>query len=770
MLSPLANLNVRVGADIKEFEAMATKMEKALAPVRRRLKGMGTALSVGVTAPLLAIATKGVQAWDKQAKAVAKVENAILSTGGAAGRTLEQLQQKASELQSKTLFGDEEILDGATAQLLTFTNIAGEQFERTQAVALDLATMLGGDLKSASIQLGKALNDPVANLSALSRSGIQFSADQKDVIKSLAEGGRLAEAQNVILQELERQYGGTAAAAAAAGTGPLTQLNNSIGDLTEEVGALAFDALRPLIGGLTEVIGWFTSLPESTKKTIIAIAAVAASVGPLLLSLGGILKLVPLISAGFTLLTGPVGLLVAAGAALAAGAVLIYKNWDKLREQFGGPVSAAMERFRGLFDTLKATATDVLGSVQQLLSGFVTGAIAAWDALVSASMLIWDRWGDSITNTFDFIIDVIGTGSRIVGDIFGALVDLLTGNWTGLWERLKSIVQTAANFIVRTVLSMVDSVLAGIENLFSWIPGAEGVVASARSYIQELRKDFAEPIVLGPIVPSSVNTGDPKAKLPERTKKDQPAGQVAGFGAVEGVAAAGLQSLGAQIPALELPPVDFSAFHASISDAADSASLQLDRLQTYFVRTHERMQDAIPEIANTIKAGFEDAAVGMLEGIGKMAVGADTAGGVANKILTSLAGLAVQVGQIAIGVGLGVEGIKKALSPPFPAVAAIAAGAALIAIGSAAKAALSRSASGGGGGSSVSTGASGGFGEQSLFQNANAEDPNAAQTAARKEAVEVRVTMESSATAAGNIAYSFKQGSRRLARQGTDER
>ena len=67
--------------------------------------------------------------------------------------------------------------------------------------------------------MGKALNDPVANLSALSRSGIQFSDEQKAVIKSMAETGRLAEAQTLILDELNRQYGGSAEAAAKADGG-----------------------------------------------------------------------------------------------------------------------------------------------------------------------------------------------------------------------------------------------------------------------------------------------------------------------------------------------------------------------------------------------------------------------------------------------------------------------------------------------------------------------------------------------------------------------
>jgi len=175
-------------------------------------------------------------AWDAQAKAVAKVEQAIKSTGATAKLSLQTLQYYASTLQSKTLFGDEEIMEGAIAQLLTFTNIAGENFKRTVESALNLSTVLGTDLKSSAIQLGKALNDPIANLSALGRSGIQFSKEQKTLIKYLAETNRLAEAQAIILDELEKQYGGQAEAAAKAGMGGLTQLKNVIGDTKEQVG------------------------------------------------------------------------------------------------------------------------------------------------------------------------------------------------------------------------------------------------------------------------------------------------------------------------------------------------------------------------------------------------------------------------------------------------------------------------------------------------------------------------------------------------------
>ena len=190
---------------------------------------------------------------DTQVKAEEKVKTAIQSTNNAAKLSFKELAREAEALQADTLFGDEDILNNATAQLLTFTNIAGDNFKRTQAVALDLATVLDGDLKSSSIQLGKALNDPVANLSALSRSGIQFSEDQKKVIKELANTNRLAEAQGVILDELERQYGGQAKAA-TVGAGKLTQFSNKIGDLKEGIGGLLIQGIGPMVQGLNDLL------------------------------------------------------------------------------------------------------------------------------------------------------------------------------------------------------------------------------------------------------------------------------------------------------------------------------------------------------------------------------------------------------------------------------------------------------------------------------------------------------------------------------------
>ena len=305
-MGSLASINIRFKADLSGFSTEVQNASRQIEQVGKTMQKVGTAMSLAITAPVGILATKATQLYDTQAKAVAQVEAGLRSTGNAVGYTSKQLQDMASGLQENSLFGDEEILKGVTAQLLTFTNIANKEFERTQLAALDLATRLDGDLKSASIQLGKALNDPKANLSALSRSGIQFSESQKTVINALQESGRLAEAQTIILDELEKQYGGSAKAASEAGTGGIKQLSNSWGDLLEMFGEIIANGLKPLVSWLKGLVQSMQEMSPETKKVVVVVAALAAAIGPLTLVIGTVLTLIPTMIAGFAAVKGAI--------------------------------------------------------------------------------------------------------------------------------------------------------------------------------------------------------------------------------------------------------------------------------------------------------------------------------------------------------------------------------------------------------------------------------------------------------------------------------
>jgi hypothetical protein len=193
-----------------------------------------------IGAAITAAAVKAVRAYTDQARAEAKLEAISKATGFAHGQTTKALKDQAAELQKLTGVGDEVIIS-MQAMLASFKNISGDEFNRATAAVLDMGAAMrksgkgAADIESASIQVGKALNDPIKGLSALSRVGVTFTEQQKDQIKVMQEAGDLAGAQAVILSELEGEFGGTAQAMGEASHG-LDQLKAAFGDALEVIG------------------------------------------------------------------------------------------------------------------------------------------------------------------------------------------------------------------------------------------------------------------------------------------------------------------------------------------------------------------------------------------------------------------------------------------------------------------------------------------------------------------------------------------------------
>ena len=142
----------------------------------------------------------------------------------------------ADKLGKTTLFDEEDFT--ATFKLFTsFRNIGVDSYERVGEAAADIATKLGTAPKDAALQLAKALEDPAKQVTALARSGTVFTEQQKEQIKTLQASGDLLGAQEIILKEIEAQYGGAAKAAGAAGfAGALDSLGESWRDFLEVLG------------------------------------------------------------------------------------------------------------------------------------------------------------------------------------------------------------------------------------------------------------------------------------------------------------------------------------------------------------------------------------------------------------------------------------------------------------------------------------------------------------------------------------------------------
>lgn len=335
-----ANRNAKAfGGTITGIAGAADKSSTSMTRLGTSAKGVGTAVSKGaatattsigglnnrlgsVGTSLKSIATLGaamgavsmfktvIDEAREAERTGRQTEAVIKSTGGAAHVTADQVSGLADKLSAKTAVDDEVVAHGENV-LLTFKNIRNEAgrgndiFNQTTAVALDMSAALSesGDasegLQSNSVRLGKALNDPIAGISALTRVGVTFTAQQKAVIKSLVEQGDIMGAQKMILSELTSEFGGMGAASAdsvgkaevswknfaeSVGMKVMPAVNAisnwalntglpALGRVADTVGDVVVPAFHGLVAAGSGVVGFWQSLPAPIQAGAIALGA-----------------------------------------------------------------------------------------------------------------------------------------------------------------------------------------------------------------------------------------------------------------------------------------------------------------------------------------------------------------------------------------------------------------------------------------------------------------------------------------------------------------
>lgn len=221
--------------------------------------GKGAALAAGAAGLGAIVGTLklGYDEWKESTLVAAQTEAALKSTGAAAGVTAQQISDLAGALMKKSGVDDEAIQKGENL-LLTFTSIqnkvgeGNDIFNQATKTMLDMSVALGQDMKSSAIQLGKALNDPTAGMSALRRVGVAFTEEQKQMISKLQESGDVMGAQKIILAELTKEFGGSAEAAGKTLPGQLNVLKETFNNVAGQVFTRLVPALQSIATWVTE--------------------------------------------------------------------------------------------------------------------------------------------------------------------------------------------------------------------------------------------------------------------------------------------------------------------------------------------------------------------------------------------------------------------------------------------------------------------------------------------------------------------------------------
>jgi hypothetical protein len=365
LATPAAILSILVTANSRQAQAELLKVNKQLSATETRsdkMRKAAGAAGLALGGALALGARAGFRELAQGAKATAQTNAVLKSTGGIANVSAKQVDKLATSILKKSGIDDEAVKSGEN-MLLTFTRIRNETGrgndifnQATKAVADMAVAMNHGAVPSAqkmaqtSIQLGKALQDPVKGATALRRVGVVLTEQQQEQIKAFVASGQQMKAQKIILGELNREFGGSAAAAGKTLPGQLNILRETFNNLAGSVVQVLVPALQALVGPMQSIADFMSKHSTIAKILTGTLVALAVTLGVVAVAEKAFAAATKIATAAqwlfnAALTANPIGLVIVALAALGVGVVVAYKKFKPFREAVNGVWGALRDTF-----------------------------------------------------------------------------------------------------------------------------------------------------------------------------------------------------------------------------------------------------------------------------------------------------------------------------------------------------------------------------------------------------------------------------------------
>ena len=447
---------------------------------------MGGAIAAGValvTAGIVAVVKTGFDETMQASAGIAQLNAGIQSTGNVAGVSVKGMTDLATSIQNMSGQTDDSIVK-AESLLQTFTNIRNQGpnkiFDDATLAAANMAAKMGGDASDQAIRLGKALNDPVNGMTALRKVGVQFTDDQAAQIAALQASGDMMGAQKIILEELNTEFGGAAAAAGQSLPGQLQILKRNFEDMSQSVMTGVMPALTPLfpvlgdaikkvapvLGDMLTKLGpTFGTVLKTLADAIVAIAPTVSSlvgaIGPLL---GDAIKMVLPIITDLVKMLGPI--LVPIIKSLQPILKIVMDAFRQLMPA----IMPIIEMVGQLLVPILQLLAPILNFLLPIIVNLMTFAMIPLKLLLGLLVPVIEGISWAFNNMgviFQWVYDNV---IKPIGDAIGAV-------FTWLWENaIKPVVDfisagIQANGMVFTWLyeNVVKPVFEGIGAAFNWI-------------------------------------------------------------------------------------------------------------------------------------------------------------------------------------------------------------------------------------------------------------------------------------------------------------
>ena len=270
--------------------------------------------------------------------------------------------------------------------------------------ALQNATKNGQSMDTALKSLTSKIKNAKSETKAMQIATELFGSKAAPAMVKAIRDGRLSfdELSNAV-----KQTSGSVENTFEETLDPIDEFKTALNEL-KIVGMELVEAAAPMIKQLADMLKdvftrlreWWEGLSPLTQETIIKAAAIAAAIGPVLAVVG---KLIGLISG----LMNPIGLVIAAVGALAAGFVYLWNKSDGFREfwknLWPNIKETAVKAGEAISDFLSNTWENITGTAERLWNGLRDGLSTIWDGIKQKASDIWAGITDTIHNAIEKI-------------------------------------------------------------------------------------------------------------------------------------------------------------------------------------------------------------------------------------------------------------------------------------------------------------------------------------------------------------------------------
>ena len=455
----------------------STKASTKAVALGTMLGGIGKDLISGGIQAAGSIISDAFAGAEDAAKSAALLNNEISNLGPAAQEAFSGAADFAGEL-GNNIGQDDDDIKKVQAKLASFPDAfrqgsdGADAMKRATAAAFDLQALGIGDAESNILGIGKALNDPIKGMTALSKSGVSFTAVQKEQIKNAMAHGDLAKAQKILLEGIESNAKG----AAEATVTNTQKLQVAFGNLTEGVAGALMPAIQQVAGFVLDklpAIGEFFSQISYYVEGFVDMLMNGTDGADDWINGMGLGPDSPVLTTIDTIRT------------------VVANLVPTLTTYFNQIKAAVLPALQGIWQTIQ---TDVIPA----LSAFVSAALPIVKFLI-------EKLGPVVASVFGTILTVIKGALQIISGVLNVFAGLFTGDWSRMWKGVQQILGgawTVIKALVNTGLvalrAVLDIAVAGIKAAAGRIwDGIKGVFSAAGSWFSGIGQRIIDGLIGG---------------------------------------------------------------------------------------------------------------------------------------------------------------------------------------------------------------------------------------------------------------------------------